>query len=175
MHVSSVKHISHKLRKRSVIHRRICVRHHSGKDKECLSLKPRDTTQCVCRCNRQFSGADTGFRKGGIRVKLLTTEMWCIRVHACDVFSLFMKFGGPPKGGLDPQDPPPPLDPSLILLECAPALSSLIRDYLPALTTQSTCLLLLPTTCRPTDRPTGDHIPATLATHVLAAKDVLIS
>ena len=32
-----------------------------------------------------------------------------IRAHARDVFPLFMKFGGPPKGGgPDPQDPPPP-------------------------------------------------------------------
>ena len=40
-----------------------------------------------------------------------------IRTHARDVFSLFMKFGGPPKGeggGPDPQDSPPPrLDPPL--------------------------------------------------------------
>ena len=35
---------------------------------------------------------------------------------AGDVFSLFMKFGGPPKGGrgvLDPWIPPPPLDPPM--------------------------------------------------------------
>ena len=50
--------------------------------------------------------------KRGTRL-LLTTKT---RVHVCDVFSLFMKFGSPPKrgGGVpDPQDTPPPLNPPL--------------------------------------------------------------
>ena len=39
--------------------------------------------------------------------------MWRFRAHTRDVFSLFMKFGVPQKGGgPDPQDPPP-LDPPL--------------------------------------------------------------
>ena len=53
-------------------------------------------------------GADTGFRKGGglRNCKVLKCGPFA---HARDVFSLFMKFGGPPKGGggADPQDPPP--------------------------------------------------------------------
>ena len=29
----------------------------------------------------------------------ITTKLWCIHNHTLDVFSLFMKFQGPPKGG----------------------------------------------------------------------------
>ena len=57
-------------------------------------------------CNRRV----TGFPKGGEGFGLLlTTKTQCIRVHACNVFPLFMKFGGPPKGReavLTPKTPP---------------------------------------------------------------------
>ena len=57
-----------------------------------------------------LAGADPGFPK------LLTTKMWHIHAHM-QLFSLFMKFGGPPNGGgggiLTPKTPPPPLDPPL--------------------------------------------------------------
>ena len=67
-----------------------------------------------------MSGADTGFLKGGwvqVTVNYENAEY----SHTCNVFSLFMKFGGPPKweGGLTPKTPPPPhptlLDPPLNL------------------------------------------------------------
>ena len=41
-------------------------------------------------------GVDTGFQKWGVWV---TTKMQCILANVCDVFSLFMKFRGPPKEG----------------------------------------------------------------------------
>ena len=57
-------------------------------------------------------GADIGFRKqsGGSRYKLLTTVKRHICVHLCNVFSLFMKFGGrrrtpPPPPGSTPATP----------------------------------------------------------------------
>ena len=56
-------------------------------------------------------GAETGFRKWGVRV----TKTWHLSVHGCDVFSslgtMSMKFGNPPKMGEG--HPGPPLDPSL--------------------------------------------------------------
>ena len=42
--------------------------------------------------------ADTGFQKWGSAL-LLSNKMRPIRTHRGDVFSLCMKFGGPPKGG----------------------------------------------------------------------------
>ena len=49
-----------------------------------------------------ISGADTGFRKGE------NTKTRAICARARNVFPLFMKFGGPPKGGvLTPRTPPP--------------------------------------------------------------------
>ena len=40
----------------------------------------------------------------------LSTKTWRLSAHASGVFSLFKKFGGPPKGGGGPdaQDPPSP-------------------------------------------------------------------
>ena len=38
------------------------------------------------------------FGRGGGSGELLTTKTQCICVHTCDVFSLFMKLGDPPKG-----------------------------------------------------------------------------
>ena len=46
------------------------------------------------------AGADTGFQKGGEGSGLLlSTKTWHFHVHMRNVFSLFMKFGGPRKGG----------------------------------------------------------------------------
>ena len=65
-----------------------------------LSLLPQ-----VDKLYQNTARGDTGFRKGGGLGKVR------FRALMCDVFSLFMKFRGPPKeggGGPDPQDPPPP-------------------------------------------------------------------
>ena len=54
---------------------------------------------------------DTGFQKGGVRVTVWYKNAAYLNAHTQRFFTLFMKFGGPPKrGGPDPQDPPP-LDP----------------------------------------------------------------
>ena len=48
-----------------------------------------------------YAGADTGFRKGeGGSGLLLSTKTQRICSRTCDIFSLFMKFGASPKGGV---------------------------------------------------------------------------
>ena len=63
------------------------------------------------------SGADTGFRKGGGdpgNCKVLKCSVYA--GTRATFFSLFMKFGGPPKGGGGGPDPKaPPLDPPLAM------------------------------------------------------------
>ena len=56
----------------------------------------------------QLSGADNGFGKGGGRFRVTDKRF---HTHAHNVFSFFMKFGGPPiaggGGGSWPPVPPP--------------------------------------------------------------------
>ena len=59
----------------------------------------------------RVGGADTGFRKGGGEVRVTVKyKNAAFSEHTCDIF---MKFGGPQKGGRGPPGSPPPLDPLL--------------------------------------------------------------
>ena len=65
-----------------------------------------------------MSGADTGFWKGGVPGNCQVLKRGVFGRTRTTFFPLFMKFGGPPKGGggPEPQDPLP-LDPPLYVLE----------------------------------------------------------
>ena len=66
---------------------------------------------CTVHFTIPLPGVDTGFWKGGGGGGLCNwSKIWQIRAYARHVFSLFMKFGGPLKGGgggLTPMTPPP--------------------------------------------------------------------